>query len=67
VHLAHLGDTTYPIATVRSELAALQAAGFPVTSIEREGSHYDEPGAGGLPGTDADIKTYLLPQVDPGP
>ncbi len=65
VHLAHTGDDVYPIAQVKSELQVLTGAGFPVTLVERPGSHYDDPGAGGLPGTDADIQTYLLPQVDP--
>lgn len=63
-HLAHTGDTVYPIATVRSELQALVDAGFRVTSVERPGTHYDEPGPG-VPGTDADIRAYLLPKVDP--
>ena len=64
VHLAHTEDTTYPIATVRSELQQLTDAGFTVEAIERPGTHYDSPGPG-VPGTDADIRTYLLPKVDP--
>lgn len=64
VHLAHLQDDVYPIGTVQSELQTLIDNGFPVTSIERSRSHYDEPGPG-VPGTDADIRNYLLPQVDP--
>lgn len=64
VHLAHTEDDTYPIATVRSELQVLSTNGWAVTSIERPGTHYDEPSAG-VPGTDKDIQTYLLPQVDP--
>jgi len=62
-HLAHLQDTTYPIATVRTELQQLVTAGFPVNGIERPGTHYDEPGPG-VPGTDEDIKVLLLPHVD---
>jgi predicted esterase len=65
VHLAHLQDEAYPIATVRSELQQLTAAGFTVTSVEREGGHYEEPGQNGHPGTDADIREVLLPQVVP--
>jgi hypothetical protein len=64
VHLAHTGDLTYPIATVRSELQVLRDNLFPVTAVELPGTHYDEPGPG-VPGTDADIQTHLLPQVDP--
>lgn len=64
VHLAHTGDTTYPINTVRSELQVLINNQFPVTQIEQPGTHYDEPGPG-VPGTDADIQTHLLPHVDP--
>jgi predicted esterase len=65
VQLAHTGDDTYPIATVRSETATLSNAGFPVTLVERPGTHYDdaEPGT---PGTDADIRTYLLPHLRDG-
>ena len=64
VHLAHLDDGAYPIGSVRTELQVLSSNGFAVTSIERPGTHYDDPGPG-IPGTDADIRTYLLPQVDP--
>lgn len=70
VHLAHLQDTTYPIATVREETAAMSAAGFPLQLVERAGTHYDEPGAmvGGeaVPGTEADVRTYLLPHLEDG-
>jgi hypothetical protein len=62
VQLAHTGDTTYPIATVRSETSTLRSAGFPVTLVERPGTHYDDPSAG-VPGTDADVRTYLLPHL----
>jgi hypothetical protein len=70
VHLAHLQDTTYPIAGVRGETQAMVAAGFPLTRIEVDGGHYDEPGAiengHPVPGTDADVATYLLPHIDDG-
>ena len=65
VHLAHTEDDTYPIDTVRKETGAMKDAGFPVKLVERKGSHFDEPG-NGLPGTDADVQTYLLPHLDDG-
>jgi dienelactone hydrolase len=70
VHLAHLQDTTYPIAGVREETDAMAAAGFPLTRLEVDGGHYDEPGAiengHAVPGTNADLATYLLPHIDDG-
>lgn len=70
VALAHLQDTTYPIATVKQETDEVKAAGFPLELIERPGEHFNEPGemvAGeAVPGTDADIRTYLLPHIDDG-
>ena len=36
-HLLHTGDLWYPAAAVRTELAALSTAGFPVTTIEKAG------------------------------
>jgi hypothetical protein len=70
VHLAHLQDTTYPIATVQSELATVKSAGFPVTVIERVGTHWDDPGAmvagQTVAGTAADLQTVLLPYIDSG-
>lgn len=67
VHLAHLQDTTYPIATVKAETDQLIAAGFPLTRIEVDGGHYDDAGATEnghrVPGTDADVATYLLPHM----
>lgn len=69
-HLAHLEDDTYPIAGVRDELAQLTAAGFPVTKIEREGTHYDDPDAvvngNPVPGTVADLQSVLLPFLSEG-
>lgn len=64
VHLAHIQDTTYPIDVVESETDAMISAGFPLARIEREGTHYDA--AGVVPGTTADIQTYLLPHIDDG-
>lgn len=70
VHLAHLQDDVYPIDTVRAETDAMINAGFPVTRIERIGTHYDEPGAivngEAVPGTDADLVALLLPHIDDG-
>lgn len=70
VHLAHLQDTTYPIAGVRTETEAVKNAGFPLQRIEVDGGHYDEPGdienGHAVPGTDADVRTYLLPEIDKG-
>ncbi len=70
VHLAHLQDTTYPIAEVRAETDAMAAAGFPVTRIEVPGHHWDDPGdevsGQPQPGTDADLRTLLLPHIDDG-
>lgn len=63
-HLAHLSDTTYPIATVRASLATLSANGFPVTAIEKPGTHYDP--STGTSGTTYDLIHFLLPYVDAG-
>ena len=70
VHLAHLQDTTYPIAGVRKETDAMTTAGFPMKRIEVDGGHYDDPGAiengHAVPGTSADIATYLFPYLSAG-
>jgi hypothetical protein len=65
VHLAHTEDGTYPIGPVESEISRLQAAGFPVQLIKRPGTHYDNPSPG-VPGTDADLQTLLLPHLSDG-
>jgi poly(3-hydroxybutyrate) depolymerase len=39
VHIAHLDDEAYPIATVQSQRTALTDAGFPVTYAEHAGTH----------------------------
>jgi predicted esterase len=57
VHLAHLGDTTYPIEGVRHEVGEVAAAGFPIELIERPGTHYDA-------GTDEDLVELLLSRID---
>ena len=64
VHLAHTEDDSYPIAGVRDETDALKAAGFPITRIERPGSHYDADTADS--GTDYDLRTILLPHISDG-
>jgi hypothetical protein len=70
VALAHEQDETYPLATVVKETNEVKAAGFPLTLIERRGEHWNEPGEKvegvTVPGTDADIRTYLLPHIDDG-
>jgi poly(3-hydroxybutyrate) depolymerase len=70
VHLAHLQDGTYPIDGVRTETDAMTAAGFPMMRIEVDGGHWDDPGAiengHAVPGTAADLQTYLLPKLDAG-
>lgn len=70
IHLAHLQDATYPIAGVRQETDAMTAAGFPLQRIEVDGTHFDEAGdmvnGHSVPGTDADIRTYLLPHLGDG-
>jgi hypothetical protein len=63
-HLAHLSDATYPIASVRADLATLTANGFPVTLIEKAGTHYDPDT--GTSGTSYDLIHFLLPFVDAG-
>jgi endoglucanase len=64
VHLAHLSDTTYPIATVRSNMTTLKNNGFPVTLIEKAGTHYDNDN--GTTGTQYDLRTFLLPHLNDG-
>lgn len=70
VHLAHLQDATYPIVGVRAETDAMTSAGFPLTRVEVDGGHYDDPGAiengHSVPGTAADVSTYLFPYIDDG-
>ena len=63
-HLAHLSDAVYPIAGVRTNLAALTANGFPVTKIERAGTHYDADN--GAFGTNYDLIHDLLPFMNAG-
>jgi hypothetical protein len=59
VHLAHTNDDTYDIDAVKDEIATLKNAGFPVTFIERPGTHYDG-------NTDSDLQTLVLPHLDDG-
>ena len=65
VQLAHLQDDTYPIDGVREETAQMEASGHPVTLIEVDGTHWDDEGDG-VPGTSADIATYLFPYLNAG-
>jgi predicted esterase len=57
IHLAHTGDTTYPLAGVQKEVGEVAAAGFPVELIQRPGAHSDA-------NTDSDLVEYLLPYID---
>jgi hypothetical protein len=59
VHLAHEADEIYGLAEVEEEVAAVKAAGFPITLVKRPGRHYDSH-------TDSDLRTYLLPHIDDG-
>lgn len=63
-HLAHLSDTTYPIATVRANMGTLTNNAFPATLIEKAGGHYDADN--GAFGTNYDLRTFLLPYLDSG-
>ena len=63
-HLAHLSDDAYPIDNVRAGLETLTANGFPVTKIEKVGSHYDPDNSSS--GTDYDLIHFLLPFMDAG-
>ena len=65
MHLAHTSDDVYPIGPVENEIAQMQAAGFPVQLVKQPGTHYDDPSPG-VPGTDADLQTYLLPHLSDG-
>jgi dienelactone hydrolase len=64
VHLAHTSDEAYPIDGVRQETDAMKAAGFPITRIERAGTHFDADA--GDTGTDHDLQTLLLPHINDG-
>jgi predicted esterase len=64
VHLAHTGDRTYPLATIRNETEALKTAGFPGTLLERPGTHWDSDTESA--GTNYDLRTFLLPFLDVG-
>ena len=63
-HLAHVSDSTYPIGTVRRATDALKTAGFPVTRIERAGTHWDADTTSS--GTNHDLRAYLLRYLDAG-
>jgi len=64
VHLAHLSDTTYPIANVRTNMTTLRNKGLNVVLIEKPGTHYDAGAtydtAGSTPG---DLRAFLLPYL----
>jgi hypothetical protein len=58
-HLAHSGDTTYPLAQVNEELEAVEAAGFPVKRVVKPGGHYDG-------NTDKDLQELIAPTFAEG-
>jgi dienelactone hydrolase len=64
VHLAHTEDEVYPIDGVRQETDAMKDAGFPITRVERPGTHYDADTDD--TGTDHDLRTILLPHMEDG-
>jgi endoglucanase len=61
-HIAHVGDTIFPIAKVRADWAKIEAFGIPLQKSEVAGDHN---------GTSADWLNYLLPKIatwkSPGP
>ncbi|MCK9248362.1 MAG: hypothetical protein M0P31_05215 [Solirubrobacteraceae bacterium] len=60
-HIAHVGDATYPIGPVRTEIQAVTAAGHPVTFDERPGGHWqDVTGDPMNPGTSETIRDLLV-------
>lgn len=71
-HLAHLEDTTYPIATVQTSWQTLINAGWTLNSnlfeFTQHGTHYDNAGAvvNGITvaGTAADLQNILLPLLN---
>jgi len=63
-HLAHISDSTYPLADVRADLNTLTANGLPVTLIQKPGTHYDPDN--GSSGTSYELIHFLLPYVDAG-
>jgi predicted esterase len=72
VHVMHQSDTTYPPGPVQQNLAALANAGFPVTSYDPPGDHYDADAPDGCDdntpatctsGTYYDIAKYLTSSI----
>lgn len=53
-HIAHKGDTSFPIAKTRADWAKLEAAGFPLQKKEVDGDHN---------GTSDDWVDFLLPKI----
>lgn len=62
VHLHHLRDTTYPITKTRANMTLLKSYGFPVTLLEKDGTHWDNDN--GSTGTSYDLRTLLLPHLN---
>jgi enterochelin esterase-like enzyme len=60
VHLAHDNeDEVYDLNQTKSEVKAVENAGFPITLVVRPGEHYDA-------NTDRDMQEVLLPYIDKG-
>ncbi len=64
VHLAHTSDDVYPIDDIGNAMDTLESYGFPVTLIEKPGTHWDDDA--GNTGTAYDLVTYLLPYLNAG-
>ncbi len=64
VQISHLSDTTYPISGVRSKMATLASLGFPVSTIEKTGTHWDNDT--GTSGTKYDLVMFGLPFLKRG-
>lgn len=62
--ISHTSDTTYPIAGIRSQMGTLKGQGFPVTFLERPGTHWDNDTSSS--GTKYDLVTLGLPFMNSG-
>jgi aryl-phospho-beta-D-glucosidase BglC (GH1 family) len=70
-HLAAISDGTYALVNVRGDMNLLKAAGYPVRTIEKAGTHFDpdlDPveGSYSLDSTWYAARTFLLTLIDSG-